>query len=165
MLRIMPEGGGGDKPVISKQEGYNSKGRTEVDDMLDVRDILSALVGKGITNLDDDSNRAHYQSLIKLVGAPKASKLMAQVFNHNTRAGASQLPVEKRIQDFYEIGSGDEETAQTLKKVKALSQGVLPGYRESILHDNQLLAGRASPSTASVDNSNLQQKVMLRLQK
>lgn len=155
-------GGGGGKTTAAAQ-ATTAKGRVPADDTADVRDILGALVGKGVTNLSDDTSRAHYSRLINLLGAQKANKLMTQVFSHNTRSG--NVPMEKRIQSFYDIGSNDPEVSDVIKNVKSFGYGVLPGFRESGLQTNQELTGRVPMTTSATDNSDLQKQIMLRLQK
>lgn len=164
MLRIYNDTGGGGEKTNPKEEEYYGKARTSSDDTADVRDILSSLVGRGVSNLTDNSTRAEYQRLMALVGPQKANKLITQVFAHNSRS--QSVPMEKRVQSFYDIGSNDAEVDEVLKKVKSFGYGVLPGFREQGKQSLQELTGRVSSSeTAGVDNSQLQQKVMLRLNK
>lgn len=144
--------------------GEGGKKRTAADDTADVRDILSTLVGRGVTNLSDGDTRADYQRLMKLLGSQKANKVLTQVLAHNSRS--SSVPVEKRVQDFYEIGSNDPEVADVLKSVKTFGYGVLPGFREQGRQYLQELTQRVDPNAASgADSGNMQRQIMLRLQK
>jgi hypothetical protein len=161
MLRLSDDTG--DKPT-AKSQTTRGKGRTSLDDTADVRDILSGLVGKGASTLADETTRADYGRLQQLLGPQKAMKVLTQVFMHNGKN--VNTPMEKRIQDFYDIGSNEPEVDAVLKNVKTAGYGVLPGFRDSSKYTNQMLTGKTTaPTTAAVDNSDLQNKVMLRLQK
>lgn len=157
MLRIDDTG---DKPT-AKQVAATGKNRTSIDDTADVRDILSGLVGKGTSTLADETTRADYARLQQLLGPQKAMKVMTQVFLHNGRN--VDTPMEKRIQDFYDIGSNEPEVAEVLKTSKTLGYGILPGFRDSSKQTNQVLTGRVPTTIAANDNSDLRNKVMLRL--
>lgn len=142
MLKFTEGGGGGDKP-IAKEESTTGKSRTSLDDTADVRDILSRLVGQKISNLSDGDVQSDYDHLQKLVGPQKAQKLVTQVIIHNQRN--ANAPMEKSIQDFYEVGSNDPEVNDMLKTVKTLGYGVLPAFRNSSKQQNQILSGQLPP--------------------
>lgn len=161
MLRIIAEGGG-DKPT-AQSTATTGKARTSLDDTADVRDILSNLVGRKISGLGDESTRADYARLQALLGPQKAQKLVTQVIIHNQRN--ANAPMEKSIQDFYDVGSNDAEVNDVLKGIKSFGYGVLPGFRSSSKLGNQILTGQVPGATASVDQDDLQRKVMLRLNK
>lgn len=160
MLRIMD--GGGEKPTAQSQ-ATTGKSRTADDDTADVRDILSNLVGRKVSNLSDENTRSDFARLQALLGSQKAQKLITQVIIHNQRN--ANAPMEKSIQDFYEVGSNDPEVNDVLKTVKGFGYGVLSGFRDSAKQGNQLLAGKIPGATASVDQEDLQRKIMLRLPK
>lgn len=154
-------GDGGDKPT--EPQATTGKSRTSDDDTADIRDILSNLVGRKISNLQDESVRSDYARLQALVGAQKANKLLSQVLIHNSRSGS--VPMEKSIQDFYEVGSNDPEVNDVLKTVKGFGYGVIPGFRDSSKQGNQILTGKIPGATAAVDQDELKRKIMLRLPK
>lgn len=160
MLRISGEGG--EKPTAQATTA-TGKSRTADDDTADIRDILSGLVGKKISNLSDEGARSDFARLQALVGPEKAQKLVTQVIIHNQRN--ANAPMEKSIQDFYEVGSNDPDVNDVLKTVKGFGYGVLPGFRDSSKQANQILTGKIPNATASVDQDDLQRKVMLRLNK
>lgn len=137
---------GGD-PVV-KDEAYITKGRTPIDDTADVRDIMSGLVGKGITNLADETARSGYARLQVLVGPAQAQKLMNHMFIFNSRPDLKNAPVESKIKQFYETPSADPEVTGTLGKVKSFGYGVLPGFRDSSSQLNQQLSGKTSTDVA-----------------
>lgn len=151
MLRLSDTGG--EKPTT----------RTSLDDTADVRDILGALIGKGVSSLQHVDTQKDYARLQALLGTQKAQKLMTQVFLHNTRN--SSVPKERRLQDFYEVGSNEPEVNEIIKNVKSFGYGVLPGFRESSKQTNQMLTGVIPGETAAVNNDAATQKVMLRLNK
>lgn len=144
------------------EETFISKGRTPIDDTADVRDLLTALVGKGYTSLSDADSRADYQRLQALVGQDKAQKLATHAFIYNQNPANQRLPVEAKIKGFYDAPAGDPDVQSTLKKVGAFGYGVLPGFRESVNHTNQVLAGRI-PATVAVTETPEQSKVKLRI--
>ncbi len=159
MLRINT-GEGGDKPV-AKEEKATGKSRTSLDDTADVRDILNSFIGKGTAGLQDDAARSDYARLQQLLGPEKAQKVMTSVIIHNQRNAA--VPMEKRIQTFYDVGSNDADVDGIIKNVKSFGTGPLAGFRDSSKQSNQLLSGRIPGLIASNENPSLQEKVMLRL--
>lgn len=161
MLRIIAEGGG-DKPT-AQSTATTGKARTSLDDTADVRDILSNLVGRKISGLSDESTRADYARLQALLGPQKAQKLVTQVIIHNQRN--ANAPMEKSIQDFYDVGSNDPDVNQVLKTVKTFGYGVLPGFRESSKSSIQHMTGRVPMGDAAMNNEDMKQRVMLRLPK
>jgi hypothetical protein len=140
-------------PEDPKPKSYVPRGKTTVDSDLDVRDLLSNMVGQGYAswqeiNMDEDA-KAKYGALVERVGRPLATKLVTQAISFNTRTGVKNQPVEQKIQSFYDIGSGDAEVAKTLTSLKALGTGVVSGFRESILKGNQELQGKIPVQTVS----------------
>lgn len=137
-------------PVV-KEKVIISKGRTPLDDTADVRDILSGLVGKGMTGLNDDDSRNGYNRLQQLVGPQQANKLMNHMFVFNSRPDLKGAAPEARIKTFYDTPTSDPDVSSTLGKVKSFGYGVLPGFRQSSSQLNQGLSGQTSPSVAVVD--------------
>lgn len=136
-------------PVV-KENVIISKGRTPLDDTADVRDILSGLVGKGMTGLNDDDSRNSYTKLQGLVGPQQAQKLMNHMFVFNSRPDLKGAAPEARIKTFYDSPSSDPDVSGTLGKVKSFGYGVLPGFRQSSSQLNQGLSGQSSPEVAVV---------------
>lgn len=161
MLKVYG-GGGGEKPVV-EEKATTGKSRTTLDDTADVRDILNAFVGKGSTGLQDDGSRSDAERLRVLLGAEKANKLLTQVFIHNQRN--SSVPMEKRIQTFYDVGSNDKEVSDIITNVKSFGYGPLAGFRDSSKQSNQVLSGKLPADMASTTTSDLNNRVMLRLNK
>ncbi len=164
MLRLSDTGGGGGKPV-AKAETAMGKARTSDDDTADIRDIINSFIGKGGVGMKDDTSRADYARLQNLLGPEKAQKLMESVFIHNQRNATA--PLEKRIQTFYDVGSNNTDVDDIIKKTKNLGYGPLVGgLRESSKATLQELTGRIPASTTpALENEDLRQKVMLRLNK
>lgn len=162
MLRIDDTG---DKPT-AQAANTTGKARTSADTTADIRDIVNAFIGKGGVGMKDESSRNDYARLRALLGDAKAQKLMESVFIHNQRNAA--VPMEKRIQTFYDVGSNDAGVNELIAGMKNLGYGPLVGgFRESSKRTNQILTGRipADIATTASDNSDLQQKIMLRLNK
>lgn len=135
-----------------KESVLLSPGRTPFDDTADVRDILSGLVGKGMTGLNDDDSRNSYTRLQQLVGPQQAQKLMTHMFIFNSRPDLKGAAPEARIKSFYDTPASDNDVSGTLNKVKSFGYGVLPGFRDSSSQLNQQLSGRIpATSVAAVD--------------
>jgi hypothetical protein len=176
MLKVY--GGGGEKPVPEKQ-AYTGKSRTSLDDTADVRDIISSLIARGVgkaqttesadkiqhkSALGDENDQADYGRLRQLLGPEKAQKLMTSIFIHNQRNAT--LPMEKRIQTFYDVGSNDADVNEVIGNVRSFGYGVLPGFRESSKQSNQMLTGKIpSDMSAATSDADLQRRIMLRLNK
>lgn len=150
------------KPIGDpKEEARIAKTRTPADETADLRDILTELAATGKTSLSDDASRASYSFLQRILGPQQAQKMMTYMFIHNQRPELKGLPTEARIKQFYDTPAGDEEINTTLKRVKNLGYGVLPGYRTSADYTLQELAGRIPTTTAKVDPA--VQKIKLRV--
>lgn len=163
MLKFTEGGGGGEKTTV-KEEATTGKSRTSLDDTADVRDILNAFIGKGVSGLQDEGTRSDYARLQQLVGPQKAQKLMSSVFIHNQRNATA--PMEKRIQTFYDVGSNDKDVADIITNVKTFGTGPLSGFRDSSKQTNQVLSGKIPGAMASTGNNDaMKEKVMLRLPK
>lgn len=106
--------------------------RSNLDDMADVRDLLSALVGAGKGGLRADDQSAVYSRLAAILGKPTASKLITQVHIFNERPDTVMKNAEQRITQFYDTGSRDPELDTLIKKTKTLGQGPLAGANQSV---------------------------------
>ncbi len=124
------------------------RGQTPSDTLADSRDILSFLVGKGYTSLNDDDAKGAYKSLAKTVGDQQAQKLVDQALLYNQRKEAQLQTPEQRVQSFYDIGSNDKNVSAYLGQLRNLGSGVIPGFRESVFMGNRKLTGR-EPDTAT----------------
>lgn len=160
MLRI---GGGGGGSPVTEEKGYISPGKTSLDRTADVRDLIGALVGGGVRQGSEDF-ASKYNLLKRHLGDSVANKLVNHIFINNSRPDVQGLPVEKRIQQFYDIGSSDEDLKKVLGDVKSFGYGVIPGFRESSLMSNQKLAGRVGNETAGLDDE-AARKILLKVAK
>jgi len=133
-----------------EEKMFISPGRTPLDDTADVRDVLSGLVGKGMTGLNDDDTRNGYYRLQQLVGPQQAQKLMTHMFVFNSRPDLKGAAPETRIKSFYDTPTSDPDISGTLGKVKSFGYGVLPGFRQSTSQLNQSLSGQTAPIVAAV---------------
>jgi hypothetical protein len=154
----------GDPTGDPKPKSFIPSTKNEIDTQLDVRDILSNLVGNKYADWQtfskNDNAKAQYASLIEKVGRPLANELVTQAISFNNRSGLEGKGIEDRIQAFYEIGSNNKQVADVLTKVKALGQGVVPAFRESILQGNQELSGK-TPSTTPLATQQAEQAKQL----
>lgn len=134
------------------------KGKTPSDTNADIRDSLSYFAGRGLTGLSDDEARKQYSTLVNTVGRDKAQSLANSVFLHSQRPGMDKLSPEARIQSYYSTNSNNPDVQNTLTKVKALGQGVLPGFQGSGLLGNMIMTGRESAPIATANQDTDQQK-------
>jgi hypothetical protein len=161
MLKVY--GGGGEKPTVEETR-TTGKSRTSLDDTADVRDILNAFVGRGITGLGDEGSRSDAMRLRTLLGNEKANKLLTSLFIHNQRSAS--LPMEQRIQTFYDVGSNDKDVGDIITNVKSFGYGPLAGFRDSSKQTNQILTGKIpGDMSAAATDADLQRRIMLRLNK
>jgi len=140
---------------------YHAAGGTTIDRDLDIRDRLMELVGKG-NILKPEDKAGIYGSLTRLIGNDAAQKLMNHAYIFNTRPDVQKLPVEEKLNAFYDIGSSDPYIKDVLSKTKALGYGVGPGFRTSISQINQQLAGRV-PMDVNVAPTDGQKKIMIKV--
>lgn len=116
--------------------------RTVVDDTADIRDSLTALVGKGYTGVSDDDAKGHFARLAGILGKDAAQKLMSHVFIYNQTPTAKGVGLQEKINQFYGIGSRDSGINDILQKIKQFGSGVISGMNDSPEVDNQVLSNR-----------------------
>ena len=112
--------------------------------VLQVRDILSGLVGKNIRDLSNGDTRNNYAWLSGQVGPRVAQKLVTHAIMFNQRDDMAALSPEKRVQRFYDIGSDDPETKDILSHAGTASYGPLEGLQSSPDMLNRQASGRAA---------------------
>jgi hypothetical protein len=134
---------------VEKTEVF-TPGRGPIESNFDLRDRIYELIGSK-NQLDEESRKSLYGNLISLVGPDKAQKLLVQTHLFNKHPEYGNLPVEDRIQQFYNIGSNDPDVKDILDRTRNLSYGLKHGFRTSISHINQLMAGRLAPTSTPVD--------------
>lgn len=160
MLRIDTEG---DKPKAKKEKDFYGKSRTTADDDADVRDIINSFVGRGAMNLQDNTSQAEFARLRVLLGDERANKLATHLVMHNQVN--AKLPMEKRVQTLYDVGSRDEDVSKIIANTKKIGYGPLVGFRESGYQPLQQLTGRLPMTETVAKNDDLSRQVMLRLNK
>lgn len=101
------------------------------EDNLDIRDALSAFVGKGYIGTSDDNARAIYSMLRSRLGADVAQKMLTHLSLYNQRPDVLKLAPEDRVKQFYDIGSRDADVQSILARSGVLDKGPVPGMRES----------------------------------
>lgn len=130
---------GGVSPTSDK---YNPQGRTDLTTNVDIRDALAHAISGGYTSFSDDDIKANYKYIAGQIGAPKAQKLFVQAFQFNQRPGSQGKSNEQKIQSFYELGSADPDTKDTLERIKNSSSGPVEGYRSSVNEGVRLMSGK-----------------------
>lgn len=116
--------------------------RLTPEDMLNVRDIMSAFAGQGYKGTQNDDARSMYSYLRGIVGPDTAQKLLLHLSIHNQRPDMANASPEKRIQSLYEIGSRDPEVNDLLGRAKMVAQGPMAGINETPLALTQLQQGK-----------------------
>lgn len=161
LLKVSPKTG---EPTKKIGDTVIPVGKGKIDQEFDIRDRLATLIAKGNT-LTPDDKAAIYGDLVTSIGKDKAQKVMNHAFIFNTRPDVQGLPISDKLRSFYSIGSNDPDVDALIKKSKSLGYGVIPGFRESSSSFNQLLSGRIpSPDVTAVPNTDLQRKIMLKVQ-
>jgi len=105
--------------------------RLSPEDSVNIRDILSAFVGKGYTNLQDEDARKMFTYLRAHLGADTAGKLLSHLSIYNQRPDMLKQNADKRIQSLYDIGSKDPVVDNILQQTKQVAQGPMGGYNDS----------------------------------
>lgn len=116
--------------------------RTPADDTADLRDSLTALVGKGYTGVSDDDAHGHFARLAGILGRDAAQKLMTHIFIYNQSPMAKGVGLNEKINQFYNIGSRDSGINDVLQKVKQFGSGVIAGMNDSPEALNQEMTNR-----------------------
>jgi hypothetical protein len=119
-----------------------ASGRLRPEHGLDVRDAISAFVGKRFIGTQDQDARALYSMLRARLGGDTASKLLTHLSLFNQRPDMLQATPEQRVQAFYDIGSNDPELNTLISRSKMMGQGPISGMAESPLVDNRELLGQ-----------------------
>lgn len=149
---------------VAEEKAIYSATRPKQAVEFDIRDGLSALVGKGNALLPDDK-AAIYGTLVNSLGEQKARKVMDQAYIFNQRPDVQSLPVEDKIRAFYTIGSNDPDVGAVIARSKSLGYGPLQGFRTSSNAVNQELAGRI-PATGDIRvDPEIKKRVMVKVKK
>jgi hypothetical protein len=150
------------KVMIKIAKGSDPK--VPVSGDFDIRDALTALVGKG-NMLSPDDKAGIYGSLITKLGKDKAQKVMDHAYIFNSRPETQRMPVEDRLRSFYTVGSNDPDVQGLIEKSKSLGYGILPGFRGSNNALNQELSGQVAAVAPAAVNPEVQRKIMLQVRK
>jgi hypothetical protein len=134
-----PTTGGGKAPLTSAD--YQAQGRNSINDTLDIQDALNHIIAGGYTDFSNVDVKSNYKYISSLVGAQRAEKLFLQAFLFNQRPGMNQKGGEDKIQAFYDLGSSDPETKQTLLAITKQGGGVKERFRSSVHEGVRLLSG------------------------
>jgi len=130
------------------------------EDSLNVRDAISAFVGKRYIGTADDNARALYSYLRMKLGGDTAFKLLKHISIFNQRPDMLKVSPEQRVQSFYDIGSNDPELNTLINRSSMVAHGPMAGLNDSpqvlnrdILGQKWFLNDRpAAPSAASLQN-------------
>lgn len=150
------------KVMIKVAKGGDPK--VPVSSDFDIRDSLSALIGKG-NALSPDDKAGIYGNLVAKLGEGKARKVMDHAYIFNSRPETQKMPIEDRLRSFYTIGSNDADVQGLIEKSKSLGYGVLPGFRRSSNALNQELAGQVAAVSPGVVDPEVQRKILLQVRK
>lgn len=113
---------------------------SSANDLANVRDSITALVGTGYNGTQqDDLTRGHVKLLLTTLPEGKAQNLLTHIALYNQRPdAASKSPVQK-VQSFYDIIPTNPETNSIIQQAKNFSTGVMGGINSSPEIVNQQL--------------------------
>lgn len=114
-------GGGGDPPPRNLSPEQNFL----------VRDAITGLIGKGVVDFKDQHAKNAYSFLRNVMGNSAAQKLITQAISFNGRSDTKSLPMDRKVQAFYDLGSNDPETHGMLMKMRSLEHGPVAGLNSS----------------------------------
>lgn len=129
-----------------KPAALSGQSRTSLDDTADIRDSVTALVGKGYTGLSDDDARAHFTKLSGILGKDKAQKLLTNIFIHNQSENVKGKGVQDRVNYFYDTNFQDPDINSIVKNAKNFGSGVMAGMNNSPDLMNMQLTNRFVPA-------------------
>lgn len=163
-VKIAPATGDPIKPEVQETAIYSAN-KPKIDLDFDVRDKLAELVGKG-NALNPDDKVSIYGRLASILGEGKAKKVMDHAYIFNQRPDIQKLPLDQKLNAFYQIGSTDPDVHGIIERSKSLGYGPLQGFRESSSDINQQLTGRVPLVTGSGDAvPEIKKKVMVKIAK
>jgi hypothetical protein len=145
-----------DAPLYTPNQGNIKTG-------LDLRHRISELIASGGV-LNPEDKKSIYGDLTQMVGEPIAQKLMTHAYLFNQRPDMKKLPMEAKIQSFYDIGSNDPDVQNIISKTKAMGYGVVPAFRESVSDLNKAIAGKVAMGSQQ-PLTDEQKKIIVRVQK
>jgi len=132
IAKLEGEEKGGEKP--SKPEDTQSlplKNKPQSEYDLDVRDILTAIAGKGWEGISKDDKPALINRLEILVGKQESKKVLNHLLVFSQREDQKNKTPEQRIETFYNVGSSDKYVNDIIERSKSLGYGVMEGNRTS----------------------------------
>lgn len=118
---------GGTDDDVKKLDIHNRSG---LDDNIEVRDLLTGLVGKW-NDLKSDDRSPYIVKLGQLIGKPTAQKLINSIFIFNDRDDVKGKNAEQRVGQFYDLGNEDKDVNNVIARSRSLGYGVQEGLRTS----------------------------------
>lgn len=148
--------------VVNEEETIervpNTRGPLE--ESVEVRDLISGLIGKGYTDLTNDDAKKNFSRLQVVLGRPKANEVLQKIIIHNQDPRYKARPIEERITSFYDQQREDP----IIGKARSLGYGVVPGFRASPNVLLQSLQGNIPVAENTVEPS-FSKKVALKINK
>lgn len=126
-----------------------------VEDSLNIRDVLSGVVGKGFTDLKNEDARNAFAYLRTHLGQDVASKLMTHALIFNQRQDMLKATPQQKVQSFYEIGSNDPILHNIITRAGNVSYGTQDGLNTSPDILNKQISGRKSFTKDVAQGTNL----------
>ena len=105
--------------------------KTNLDEAVNIRDVLSGMVAKGYTNLTDPDAKNNFAYLAGIVGRQTAQQMVNHIILFNQRDDTKGLNAEGRLRQFYEMGSNDPHIDNIIKGAGSLGTGPIAAARES----------------------------------
>lgn len=118
----------GDNPPV---KNLTITGRGNLDDAADIRDVMSAMVGKGITDFTNPNVKDYLTYLSSKVGIKQAQQMFTHIILFNQRPDVQGKSPEQKINQFYSMGASDSNLDNIIKGAGSLGSGPVSGARDS----------------------------------
>lgn len=130
MIKVTTSDIGGKDPVLPGSQIASN--RTNLDDLANLRDSVSALVAAGYTGKTSDPElAAHRDRIIRSLPQGQAQNLLTHISVQNSTPGFSIMSPEQRIGRFYDINSSVPATDDLLRRIKSFGTGPMSSFKDS----------------------------------
>lgn len=130
MIKVNTPDIGGKDPVLPGTQIASNK--SNLDDLANLRDSVSALVASGYTGSTKDKDlAAHRDRIISALPTGQGQNLLTHIAVQNSTPGFSIMSPEQRVGRFYDINSSVPATDDLLRRIKTLGTGPMSSFKDS----------------------------------
>lgn len=123
-----------------------------LEDGADVRDILTAMVGKGYTDFSSPDVKNYLSYLSNKIGVPAAQKIFTNIFLFNQRDDMKFRKPLERVDHFYGTSFNDRDVNNIVKGAASLGNSdPISAARTTAEVGNMQLTGRLPETNGSGD--------------